>query len=177
MKQRVPCLILSLLLLLVLAACQSKREATQITLDERALSYETVISLVRSACDGLCPAYRVTLRGDGQVLYKGFLNVQTDGTAEGSVTPETVRQVLTRFMEIDFYSLQDQYINGEKGCPLVPIGPPSISISLSLDGKHKEVKVQDCWFSRDADELWALADFIDQATVTDRWVGARTPDP
>jgi hypothetical protein len=139
-------------------------------LDESVLTYATVISLVRSACDGFCPAYRVTLRGNGQVLYKGFLYVETNGTAEGSVEPEIVMQVLEQFNEINFFSLQDQYVSGEEGCPLAPIGPPNISISLSLRGRHKEIKVEPCWFSRDADELWELAELIDQAAGTERWI-------
>ena len=176
-KQHTSLLVAGLLLPAILIACGPNRGSEPMLLDESVLTYETVVSLVRSACDGFCPAYRVTLRGNGQVLYEGLFNVETEGSAQGSVEHETVMQVLERFREIDFFSFQDRYVNGEEGCPMAPFGPPHIRISLSLRGRHKEVNVEPCWFSKDADELWDLAELIDQATGTERWIAGGDADP
>ena len=40
---------------------------------------EVVITLERTACFGVCPVYKLTIYGDGRVLYDGIRFVRTEG--------------------------------------------------------------------------------------------------
>ena len=70
------------------------------------------IRLSRSGCYGSCPAYSVTLHGDGTVTYKGSWYVSIEGEYTAHVSPEAVRQLLERFRNANFFSLKNEYRAG-----------------------------------------------------------------
>src|SRR5919202_5807692 len=45
----------------------------------------TEVTLERTACFGTCPAYKVTIRSDGTIIYEGREFVQMKGTYKGEV--------------------------------------------------------------------------------------------
>ena len=90
------------------------------------------ISLTRSVCFGFCPAYTVTISGDGQVRYEGrrFVNVVGEQTA--TIPREDVAQLLRRFDEVGFNNLRDAYRAEVSDLP-------TYTVSLTRDGQTKTV--------------------------------------
>jgi len=91
------------------------------------------ITLSRTACFGTCPAYRVEIHGNGTVLYEGQMYVALTGTHRGSIGKETVSELVEAFRNIDYYSLQDEYVWGATDLP-------TYETSIAIDGKSKAVK-------------------------------------
>lgn len=90
------------------------------------------ISLTRSVCFGFCPAYTVTISGDGQVRYEGrrFVNVVGEQTA--TIPREDVAQLLRRFDEVGFNNLRDAYRAEVSDLP-------TYTVSLTRNGQTKTV--------------------------------------
>ena len=97
-------------------------------------NWDTVqITLSRSGCLGSCPVYRIELHGDGTVLYDGKGYVAIKGQHRASVPIENVRDLVNKFREADYYSLQDEYVS-----PV--LDHPTYETSIEIDGKFKRVK-------------------------------------
>ncbi|HKD27265.1 MAG TPA: DUF6438 domain-containing protein [Xanthobacteraceae bacterium] len=68
------------------------------------------ITLQRSACEGSCPVYKVTIHGDGRVVFTGgSIGVVWPGTHEHRITPETVAGLFERFRKAGFFKLRRSY--------------------------------------------------------------------
>ena len=67
------------------------------------------IYLSRSRCYGSCPAYTLTLYGDGRVDYDGEVNVTVTGHQAYRVDPSAVRDLIARFREVGFFSFCGHY--------------------------------------------------------------------
>lgn len=70
---------------------------------------EVVLELARSGCFGTCPAYKVTVHGDGHVEYvgSGFTDVQ--GTVSYRIPREQVQQLVESVRSADLWSLRETY--------------------------------------------------------------------
>lgn len=71
------------------------------------------IQLERSACYGVCPAYSVTIHGDGRVEYNGKSNVKETGAHEGQITTDKIRSLVLEFAKAKFWELDEDY-SGKK---------------------------------------------------------------
>ncbi len=91
------------------------------------------ITLSRTECLGPCPVYRIELHGDGTVLYEGKSHVAIKGLHRASVPVENVRDLVNKFREADYYSLQDEYASSV-------LDHPRYETSIEIDGKFKRVK-------------------------------------
>lgn len=71
------------------------------------------ITLQRSACEGSCPEYKVTIHGDGRVVFTTetqpyrklaaiVQGVVLPGTHEDQIAPETVAELFTQFRKAGF---------------------------------------------------------------------------
>ncbi|MBS0386022.1 MAG: hypothetical protein JSS00_11800, partial [Proteobacteria bacterium] len=67
------------------------------------------ITLTRTVCFGFCPAYTVSITGDGQVTYVGRSFVNVTGEQRATVSPAAVQELVRRFDAAHFGSLRDQY--------------------------------------------------------------------
>lgn len=67
------------------------------------------ISLTRTPCFGICPSYRVTLKGDGKVRYEGDCFVDVKGVKDYAVDAAEVEKLARAFEAADFFSLRDEY--------------------------------------------------------------------
>ena len=47
---------------------------------------EVVITLERTACFGVCPVYKLTVYGDGRVVYEGKRFVRVEGTITRNIS-------------------------------------------------------------------------------------------
>lgn len=136
---------------------------------EPAPGSELVIALERTPCFGRCPAYSVTVRGDGTLLYEGRSDVRVTGEATRTARPEAVRTLLARFAAVDFLAL-----HGEYTMPVTDL--PSTILTLRVNGREK--RVVNYWAkgiddAPDVDVhrmLDVLAEAVDRAASTDRWV-------
>src|SRR5689334_7780175 len=76
-----------------------------------------VITLERTICFGSCPAYKVSIYGDGLVIYEGKDFVKTKGDADGRITKDELQQLVREFEKLDYMKLRDRYGDDNAGCP------------------------------------------------------------
>jgi len=125
---------------------------------------DAVITLERGPCFGACPVYRLTVYGDGRVIYEGIRFVKIEGTRTTTVSEEKVRQLVGEFYAVDYFSLNDEYTHADA------TDMPSATTSITIGGKTKTVIHYHGDFSA-PDELTALEDKIDEIVSTRQWVG------
>jgi hypothetical protein len=90
------------------------------------------ITLRRTGCYGTCPSYKLTIFGDGTVLYAGDGYVQYCGEYRGRIATEVVRQLVNAFREADYFDLFDRYA-------LNATDLPTYITAISFDDKTKSV--------------------------------------
>jgi len=90
------------------------------------------IALQRTGCYGSCPAYRLELRGDGLVSYRGDAFVVAQGSYQWRVAPAVVAALVERFRQADYFRLKGAYIAGVTDLP-------SYITRLSLGTQQKVV--------------------------------------
>jgi hypothetical protein len=88
------------------------------------------ITLQRTACRGLCPAYKLTIFGDGRVLFSGY-TADYGGEYRGRVSPQVVHQLVDLFRSADYFNLFDRYGN--------VFDTSKFITSISFDGNSKSV--------------------------------------
>jgi len=93
---------------------------------------QAVITLQRTPCLGACPAYVVTVQGDGTVFYKGVQHAPFIGTRQGKVAPADVQRLVAAFDAAGFWGLQDSYSGGATD-------QPSASTTLVAGSRHKTI--------------------------------------
>jgi ankyrin repeat protein len=91
------------------------------------------MTLKRTTCFGTCPSYRVEIHGDGTVLYEGQAYVAVTGSHRGSVSKKTVSELVDAFRNVDYYSLEEEYV-----WPATDL--PTYETSIEIEGKLKKVK-------------------------------------
>jgi hypothetical protein len=91
-----------------------------------------VITLERTPCFGTCPAYRVTVHGDGEVTYEGEMFVEVTGTETYQIPEADVRELVSAFVSLNFFSLDDEYVSRATDLP-------STTTSITLGDTTKTV--------------------------------------
>jgi hypothetical protein len=121
------------------------------------------ITLTRSMCFGFCPAYRVTIAGDGHVTYVGedFVNVTGERTA--TIPRADVERLLQRFDEIGFDQLHDAY-----RAEITDI--PTYTVTLERNGRTKTVVDYGGVSAGMPRAVRELEDEIDRVANTGQWV-------
>lgn len=102
-----------LLLVLKLTPGQGTNKAPDVTsLSDDDLKTLT-IQLERSACYGVCPAYSVTIHGDGRVEYNGKSHVKETGAHVGQIATEKIKALALEFTKAKYWELDEDY-SGKK---------------------------------------------------------------
>ena len=137
------------------------------------------IRLSRSGCYGPCPAYNVTIRGDGRVTYHGLSDVAIRGKREAQIGRRAVEKLLQRFYDVEFLAMPEDYgrsphlrIEADgmlKHTGSLVIDSASLTITLHLGSYEKTVTTN----LDKPDRLYELATDIDVAAGTPKWVGGR----
>jgi len=122
-----------------------------------------MITLTRSVCFGFCPAYRVTITGDGQVTYVGERFVNAVGERRASISPEDVQRLLRRFDEIGFDGLRDAYRSEATDLP-------TYTVTLERNGRRKTVVDYGGVGAGMPRAVRELQDEIDRVANTSQWV-------
>lgn len=91
----------------------------------------TEVTLERTTCFGSCPAYTVTLRSDGTIIYEGRKFVEMTGTYKGQVYNfDRLAQLIS---SINYFNLKDRYAASVSDLP-------SAITSVVQNGKRKTVR-------------------------------------
>jgi hypothetical protein len=83
--------------------------STMLGPQQRSASGPVEITLERTVCFGTCPAYKVTIRGDGTVTYEGRQFVRVTGTQTWKIDPATVAALAAEMQQTGYFDLQDSY--------------------------------------------------------------------
>jgi Domain of unknown function (DUF6438) len=123
------------------------------------------IRLSRSGCYGSCPAYSVTISGDGTVSYQGGRSVSIAGEHTARVSPETARQLLDYFRKANFFDVQNEYRAHVTDNPVY-----RLELIVGTTRKTVTDYVGE-WVGMPA-AITHLEDAVDQVVDTARWVTA-----
>lgn len=127
------------------------------------------VRLERIGCYGTCPAYTITIHGDGQVEYNGKSHVRQIGTRAGQVEIETIKSLVSEFARARFWSIpeefSDQKCNGRYCTDMA-----TAVTELSLKGVTHRVKhYYGCGSAPRS--LFDLESAVDKAAKVEQWTG------
>jgi ankyrin repeat protein len=93
---------------------------------------EISISLQRSGCFGTCPSYTVMVT-TSEIVFNGDFYVVAQGKHMAGVDAKKVRDLASRFVTADFYSMDDKYVASVTD-------NPTYVLSIDIDGHRKKVE-------------------------------------
>jgi hypothetical protein len=93
---------------------------------------DSKIEFSRGSCYGMCPAYSVTVFGNGKVLYNGYSHTK-QGTDSSKISLASVDYLFSTLINNGFLQLQKEYINSS-----IP-DLPSVTVTLIHKGSTKSV--------------------------------------
>jgi hypothetical protein len=126
------------------------------------------IQLERTACYGTCPAYSVTIHGDGRVEYNGKSRVKETGAREGQIKVDTVRELVSEFAKVKFWGFDEDY-SGKK-CKGECTDMPTAVTELRIKGVTHRVKhYYGC--GGVPKSLYTLESTIDKSANSEQWTG------
>jgi Domain of unknown function (DUF6438) len=126
------------------------------------------VRLERIGCYGTCPAYTVTIHGDGRVEYAGKSGIKEKGTREGRIEADTIRTLAVEFAKAKFLTLPEEY--SEANCRRYCTDMATAVTELSVKGATHRVKhYYGCGGAPKA--LFELESAIDKSANVERWTG------
>jgi hypothetical protein len=127
------------------------------------------IQLERTACYGTCPAYSVTIHGDGRVEYNGKSHVKEMGTREGRIEMDKIRALASVFAKMKFWGLAEDY-SAAKCKGRVCTDMATAITELSIRGVTHRVKhLYGCGSAPKS--LFDLQSLIDKSANSTQWTG------
>jgi hypothetical protein len=127
------------------------------------VSQQAALTLERTACFGFCPIYKLTVYGNGKVVYEGKRFVKVTGTRTTTISQTALRKLIADFQKINYFKLQDSYTGGHTDAP-------SAITSLTMGKKQKTV--HHYLPSPDAPtQLTELENKIDAVVNSKQWIG------
>ncbi len=125
---------------------------------------DVVITLKRNACYGFCPEYKLTIYGDGRVIFDPKDNVEVGGISTTTINGDKVLELISKFKSLRYFSLMDKYDF------LGATDMPSVETSLTINNHTKSVyHYHGDFFS--PKKLTELENKIDEIINTRQWVG------
>jgi hypothetical protein len=156
---------------LLLSGCGQTPTQVSLSASADTIPPDTLISLQRTGCHGVCPIYTVTIMADGTVTFIGEANVKEAGLSQSSISEEGLRTLIGEFEKINFFGYEDDYGFENKDCEFLFMDAPSAITTFTSQGKTKQIKhYYGCeGFSGEA-ELTTLETMIDEVANTAQWV-------
>jgi hypothetical protein len=135
---------------------------------DKSPTHDVVITLERTTCYGTCPAYKLTIHGDGALVYEGKKFVRVAGAQETKIDSAAVADLVQAFTDADYFALKDHYnsIHNADGTETVVTDLPTAYTSLTLHGRHKSVED----YVGAPKALEQLERRIDEVAGSKRWV-------
>lgn len=140
------------------------------------------VKLERTGCLGTCPAYSVSIAGDGRVDWVGHANVAAVGRRQGRVTRAELEELVKRLDRARFFE-RNEYgaLPAKQECTTVGNTTQcsfSASVSICTDTSHAIISASrglrthtiDNDHCTERPELDALEDYIDRIANTDAWI-------
>ena len=90
-----------------------------------------VIKLERGPCYGPCPIYKLTIYGNGKVVYVGERFVQVEGAKTATISEKKIRELVSEFEKTDYFALKSKYDSEDWTCN------PSTITSIEIQGRSK----------------------------------------
>ena len=122
-----------------------------------------VITLTRSVCFGFCPAYTVSITGEGQVTYVGRNFVNVVGEQHARISREDAQALLRRFDAAGFSSLNAEYRARVSDLP-------TYTLVLERNGAAKSVTDFGGLSAGMPQAVRDLQNEVDRVAGTSRWV-------
>jgi Domain of unknown function (DUF6438) len=125
------------------------------------------IEMSRGPCFGSCPIYSLTLQGDGLVEYRGIRFVRVKEKQSTRIGSEQLMQVLSDLDRMHFFTVEDRAFQWG-------FDSPSVSISVSVDGRQKRVTTDGVyvagWNGGPKARILQIAHEIDTIVGSKQWV-------
>jgi hypothetical protein len=122
------------------------------------------MGLVRDVCFGSCPAYHLTVYGNGVVVWQGDRFVAVPGMHIAVVSQDTVRRLVAAFEKADYFGMNDAYTEY-----MVTDAP--YATTLFQQGERRKM-IRHYQGDRSAPaKLDILETQIDMLIGTDQWIG------
>lgn len=124
---------------------------------------DVLITLERTACRGTCPVYKLTISGDGNVVYEGIDFVEVVGKRTSTLSTDQIQELVSAFEQADFFSLRDY-------TEQTVTDTASAITSITRNGQTKTFN----HYYGDANAPQALFDLetkIDEITNSKQWTG------
>ena len=121
------------------------------------------IELSRGMCYGRCPAYSVTIRGDGSVHFSGEKYVQIPGKHDARIAPDTVMELVRQFEKAKFFAAGDKYI-------AEVTDNPTYTLTLTVGGRTKTLTD---YVGEQVGMPLVITDLenaVDEAAGTEQWI-------
>lgn len=170
--QRLFVVLLMLTLGLVTASSILAHPTIQTTDDLSTLSdadlKTVVIRLERTPCFGSCPAYVLTIHGDGQVEFVSKEKPEAKETKAGSVDRSAVRALVAEFARSKFLSMPD-YLLEKCTCRQCTDLPSAITELVVRGEMHRVKHDYGCGCAPKA--LFDLESAIDKTAKVEQWTG------
>jgi hypothetical protein len=126
------------------------------------------LRLERIGCYGTCPAYTVTVHGNGQVEYAGNSHVKETGTRHAQVEIATVRNLMSEFAKAKFFPIAEDYSGGK--CTRYCTDMGTAVTELGVKGTtHRVNHYYGC--GGVPKSLFDLESAIDKSADSERWTG------
>lgn len=123
------------------------------------------------------PNYKVTVRADGTVIFRGNKHTRVIGTAKGKVSEDKIRELISAFEGVDYFKLNESYERAEDGCPMFLSDRPYAYTSIRIKGRKKTVShYYGCVADDDSHSvvfpqaLFELEKKIDEVVNTKQWI-------
>lgn len=143
---------------------------------------QLVVTLERTACLGSCPAYRIKIRGNGEVEYEGKRFVKVMGIRKANLHPQEVLKLVNELLRVRFFDAASEYadldtISSDGGrltlVSIVTTDGPSALLELRIGKHEKRVRLYDNY----PQELGAIPQLIDQTVLIEQWIGSDCERP
>jgi hypothetical protein len=137
---------------------------------------DVTMALHRTSCYGECPAYSVTIRGNGECTYSGIRSVGVRGERKFRIELARVLDLLNSFYAVEFPFLKDGYLE-RTYVRMSPEGKADLSVGMVTDDPHIILSLSIGEYAKTVEknsefgpvELERLADMIDRITNSGQW--------
>ena len=101
---------------------------------------DTAIVFERSQCNAYGSIYRVTINGDGNVIYEWTNSVSYNNIVKRKIKKKTIKQLIKYFRNEGFFQLKDTYLSSDYDCKKLTKNQTIITIIVKVNNNFKKVK-------------------------------------
>lgn len=162
--------------LVVAAACHGNQQPAA----TRAPAADSLV-LERTLCYGSCPAYRLSIAGNGGVTFTSHNPGDSTGTKTDSIQPAQLAWLLDEATRIGFFALPEVIADDSTLCSLRATDRPTTTVTIfRADSTHKVVDCHGCYAAHDLavtasiEKLRSFENEIDSVAQSSRWIRPAT---